>query len=261
MEHHLLDEVGARLDAIEQSENVRIVYACESGSRAWGFASRDSDYDVRFIYVRPRDGYLDIDIVHRSDVIEMPIEDPWDVNGWDLRKALKLMAKSNPPLFEWLRSPIVYREVGDVAARMRDLMATYYSPAACRHHYLQMARGNFREYLKTDVVWRKKYFYLLRPLLACRWIDLSLGPVPMEFEALLDATGIEPDVRAAIDRLLAEKRAGDELGRGPADPVLNGFIRQEFERHEKAPAPERGRPPDLEPLNVLFRSAIEGTDG
>jgi predicted nucleotidyltransferase len=107
------DAAGAiileRLAAIEQTEAVRILYACESGSRAWGFASPDSDYDVRFPYVRPRDWYLSIDLERRRDVIERPIEGVLDINGWDLRKALQLMRKSNPPLFEWLHSPLVYR--------------------------------------------------------------------------------------------------------------------------------------------------------
>jgi len=98
-----------RLAAIEHTELVHILYACESGSRAWGFASPDSDYDVRFIYVRPRDWYLSIDLERRRDVIERPIEGVLDINGWDLRKALQLMRKSNPPLFEWLHSPLVYR--------------------------------------------------------------------------------------------------------------------------------------------------------
>lgn len=100
------DTIRSRLDAIQASENVCIVYACESGSRAWGFPSADSDYDVRFIYVRPVEWYLSID--DKRDVIECPVEDGLDINGWDLRKALRLSRKSNPPLLEWLGSPIVY---------------------------------------------------------------------------------------------------------------------------------------------------------
>lgn len=145
-----------RLTAIEQSESVRILYACESGSRAWGFASPDSDYDVRFIYVHPRDWYLSINAERRRDVIERPIEDLLDINGWDLRKALQLMYKSNPPLFEWLHSPIVYREQPGFRQDMLAITPTYYSPRGCAWHYLHMARGNQREYLRGDPVRLKK---------------------------------------------------------------------------------------------------------
>ena len=124
-------EVRRRLDDLEREEAVRVLYACESGSRAWGFASTDSDYDVRFLYVRPRDWYLSI--AARRDVIEQPIVDPYDVNGWDLRKALQLFRKSNPPLLEWLGSPIVYRERTSAAAALRRLAARHCSrcPCAC----------------------------------------------------------------------------------------------------------------------------------
>ena len=115
--------IGAELEDIEQREGVRIFYACESGSRAWGFPSTDSDYDVRFLYARPSDWYLSINVETKRDVIERPIVDVWDVNGWDIRKALQLLKKSNPPLLEWLHSPVVYRETGDFAARLRTLAA------------------------------------------------------------------------------------------------------------------------------------------
>src|SRR5262245_7291893 len=142
MNDQILKSIQTRLSLIEQDEGIKILYACESGSRAWGFASSDSDYDVRFIYVRPRDSYLSIDIENQRDVVEQPLENALDINGWELRKALRLLRKSNPPLLEWLGSPIVYREVTDMAAAMRALVSRWYSPIACAHHYLHMAQGN-----------------------------------------------------------------------------------------------------------------------
>ena len=115
------DRIKQALQEIETNDQVKIVYACESGSRAWGFPSEDSDYDVRFLYVRPRDWYLSIDLEKLPDVIELPITDDLDVSGWDIRKALQLLRKSNPPLLEWLTSPIIYREVSDIADRLRSL--------------------------------------------------------------------------------------------------------------------------------------------
>lgn len=135
--------IGAALDDLERTEALRILYACEAGSRAWGFESADSDCDVRFVYARPVEWYLSID--DRRDVIERPLQGLLDVRGWDLRKALRLYRKSNPPLLEWLGSPIVYREAGPLAARLRELLPRYYSSRASFRHYLHMAQGNFRE--------------------------------------------------------------------------------------------------------------------
>jgi predicted nucleotidyltransferase len=180
------ERIRARLQDIEISEEVRILYACEAGSRAWGFPSADSDYDVRFIYLHPRDWYLSIDLERKRDVIECPIDDQLDITGWDLRKALQLLRKFNPPLMEWLGSPIVYGEEFTIAAQMRELMSKYYSPVACLYHYLHMAQGNYRDYLKGPTVWIKKYFYVLRPILAINWIERDLGVVPTEFQVLVE---------------------------------------------------------------------------
>jgi predicted nucleotidyltransferase len=175
----IAEEVRRRLDHVEMSEGVRILLAVESGSRAWGFPSRDSDYDVRFVYIHPPEWYLSVDADLHRDVIERPILDEIDLSGWEIRKALLLFAKSNPPLLEWLSSPLVYRDTKTLASRLRDLLPAYYAPNASLYHYLHMAQGNFKDYLRGDVVWVKKYFYVLRPLLAVRWIEQGRGPVPI----------------------------------------------------------------------------------
>ncbi len=138
-------QIEVELQRIEQEEGVNILSACESGSRAWGFPSKDSDYDVRYIYIRPVEWYLSI--FEKRDVIERPISDMLDINGWDLKKALNLFRKSNPPLLEWLQSPIVYLENGSVAEQIRRVSPLTFSPRSCMHHYLHMAKGNYREYL------------------------------------------------------------------------------------------------------------------
>ena len=250
------EEILRRLDQIEDEENVSIVYACESGSRAWGFESTDSDWDVRFIYVHQQDWYLSIDVEDKGDVIERPINDELDISGWDLRKALKLLRKSNPPLLEWLSSPIIYKETGKTAPNLRRAVTEFYSPISAFHHYLHMAQGNNREFLKGDLVRVKKYFYVLRPLLAIRWIENdSTQPVPMEFQKLVDGCVDCPDVRSAIDDLLTRKRAGRELDREPQINVLSDFIDAELSRLEKLTVPEREKP-DFEKLNEIFRAAI-----
>src|SRR5688500_9825730 len=164
-------EIQHRLRSVEEADGARILYAVESGSRAWGFPSADSDYDVRFVYVRPRDWYLSVNLESRRDVIERPIVDHIDLSGWDIRKALRLFAKSNPPFLEWLSSPIVYRDELSFADAVRALLPRYYSPVSSLYHFLRMAQGNYREFLQGPEVIVKKYFYVLRPLLAVRWIE------------------------------------------------------------------------------------------
>jgi len=236
-------------------ENVRIAYACESGSRAWGFPSADSDYDVRFLYVRPVEWYLSID--EKRDVIERLASEGLDINGWDLKKALGLFRKSNPPLLEWLGSPIVYLEKYSIAAEMRELTPVYYSPTACLYHYLHMARGNFRDYLKGGEVWVKKYFYVLRPILAMNWIEKGLGVVPTDFNVLVDKLVTDPKLRVEIDRLLSAKRAGAELERGPRIKPISEFIEQELERWEKNEIVNHTRPAaSANKLDELFRKSL-----
>lgn len=244
------------LAQIEHDEDVRILYACESGSRAWGFESADSDFDVRFLYVRRPDWYLSIDVEHRRDVIELPISEELDVNGWDLRKALMLFQKSNPPLLEWLGSPIVYREHSPLAARLRELRTTFLNPIACRYHYLRMAQNNFREYLRGPTVRVKKYFYVLRPLLAVRWIDANLGTVPTEFDRLVEAVVPSGAVLDAITNLVARKRVGLESDAEPRIAPLSEFIEADLARLE-AETPTLMPPSgDVEVLNSLFREVL-----
>jgi len=256
------DDITARIKAellqIEEAEEVTIVYACESGSRAWGFESADSDYDVRFIYLRQTDWYLTIQ--DKRDVIEKPIDDELDVSGWDVPKTLGLLRKSNPPLLEWLQSPIVYKQESSFIGRLRELMDEYYSPISCMYHYLHMAENNFRKYLKDDAVWTKKYFYVLRPVLACRWIEQGHGVVPIEFGKLVDRTVDDADLRKEIDSLLVAKRSGAELDQGPRNPIISGFLQKELERlRAESLTPATTRDPST--LDELFVDVLKEVNG
>jgi predicted nucleotidyltransferase len=253
------EEINQSLVEIEREEQVKIFYACESGSRAWGFPSADSDYDVRFIYLRPREWYLSVDLERRRDVIERPISGMLDVGGWDLRKALQLMRKGNPPLVEWLGSPIIYRELFSVAAQLRDLAANNYSPMASLYHYLHMAQGNYRDYLKGPIVWIKKYFYVLRPLLAIKWLERDLGVVPTEFAELVDKTVDSPALKGEIEQLVAAKRSGEELDRGPRIDVISDYIDRELARLESIKFGNEyiKQAGPVEEFNRVFRGALD----
>lgn len=230
--HPVAEDVRARimgeLSDIEARHGVRILFACESGSRGWGFASPDSDYDVRFIYAHPLPWYLTVE--RGRDVIELPINDELDIGGWELRKALHLLRKSNPVLTEWLDSPILYREDAAIAARLRALAGAFFSPLRGRHHYLSMARRNYREHLRGETVRLKKYFYVLRPLLAVRWIDSGHGVPPMRFADLVAGTVTDPALLEDINALLAHKMRAGEAEHGPLRPLLNALIEAELER-------------------------------
>ncbi|MDF2649867.1 MAG: YcgL [Paenibacillus sp.] len=220
-----IQQIQEQLRTIEQDEQVRILYACESGSRAWGFPSQDSDYDVRFIYIRPVEWYLSI--FEKRDVIERPISDRLDINGWDLRKALTLFRKSNPPLLEWLQSPIRYYEYYTVAEQIRGISPLTFSPKSCMHHYLNMAKGNFREYLQGDQVKIKKYFYVLRPILACGWIEKFDTMPPMEFDRLVETLlPAGSELYTIIQQLLIRKKAGDELDYEPKLNPINEYLEE-----------------------------------
>jgi predicted nucleotidyltransferase len=216
------EEILRKLQAVEAEHGVRVLYACESGSRGWGFASPDSDYDVRFVFVRPAKEYLRVTPVR--DVIEEVPGPVFDVNGWDVRKALQLLAKGNATLLEWLSSPVVYRQEDRFVQRMREVAAAVYQPVRSFHHYFAMGRGNFREYLQGEQVRAKKYLYVLRPLLAAKWVLERPEAPPMAFESLVHELVVDPAVLQDIEELLILKRRSGEQEWLPARPVLNGYL-------------------------------------
>lgn len=222
-------EIMNRLKKIEQAENVKILLAVESGSRAWGFASSDSDYDVRFIYARPKDEYLKLN--RESDVIGLPLDGIYDINGWDLDKTLKLLYKSNPTLFEWFSSPIIYIET-EFAEKFRKIMNKYFSSKKGLYHYISMAKGNYREYLKSDIVWAKKYFYVIRPILACKWIIENKTPPPMKFSELAESQ-LEEDMVLEINKLIDIKINSPEVKYIEKVDILNQYIEKNIEEIEK----------------------------
>ncbi len=226
MKEKILEE----LNKIEVTHDVKILYACESGSRAWGFPSKDSDYDVRFIYIHPLEWYLSID--EKRDVIELPIDDLLDINGWDIRKALKLFNKSNPGLLEWLKSEIVYYQKYSFVDKLRDMSLEVFSPKGLMYHYLNMAKRNYREFLQGEKVKIKKYFYVLRPILACKWIEKYNTMPPILFQELLNVTVPNGNLHDEINTLLERKIHGDELDYEPRIDTINLFIESEIEHIE-----------------------------
>lgn len=241
------------LRKIEETEKVRIIMAIESGSRAWGFASPDSDYDVRFIYVRKSEDYLKLEGIR--DVIEWKLDDVLDINGWDLKKALQLLHKSNPTIFEWCASPIVYFEREEFV-ELKKLLPQYFSTKKGLFHYWHMAETNYREYLKGEEVRVKKYFYVLRPLLAAKWIlDKKTAP-PMLFEELIEAE-LEAALKPEISRLLELKKVLPEMGLAPKIHSINAYIEKTLPEIKKIAEEMDGTRAEWNQLNEFFLKLVQ----
>ncbi|MEY4563767.1 MAG: hypothetical protein RLZZ618_3044 [Pseudomonadota bacterium] len=228
--HPVSDEMRAtvlqNLAELERKHDVTVLFACESGSRGWGFASPDSDYDVRFVYVNRLPWYLR---VHEArDVIEMPISGELDINGWDLRKTLQLLRDSNPTLLEWLRSPIVYQQQTPWGDRLRALAEEGFSSVRGYHHYVSMAKKNLREHLMGEEVRYKKYLYVLRPLLAARWIREGRGVPPMRFAELAEQALADKSLVDEINALLEMKMRAGESATSPRWVGIHHFIESEL---------------------------------
>lgn len=255
MSEKVFEFIKMRLPKIEEEHNVKILYAVESGSRAWGFESVDSDYDVRFIYVHNKNWYLNI--LPKRDVIEYPIVDEFDYSGWDLQKTLFLMNKSNPVLFEWLKSPIIYYKDDYFYSIIEKLAEKYFSPISSVYHYLHMAKGNFKSYLQTDYVKIKKYFYVLRPVLACLWIEKYNESPPIEFDKLLTLL-TDKELLGKITELLTKKKSGIELGEEHKIIVINDFLDETITHFESIVSSfSPGEKPDSELLEEGFIKIVD----
>jgi uncharacterized protein len=255
--HLVSDEVRAtvinNLGALERQQHVKVLFACESGSRGWGFASPDSDYDVRFIYVNRHSWYLTVE--PGRDVIEQPISGELDIHGWDLRKTLQLLRESNPTLLEWLRSPIVYQQDVDWVARLRTLAEEGFSPVRGYHHYVSMARKNLREHLQGEVVRYKKYLYVLRPLLAARWIREGRGVPPMRFAELASQTLTDRAVLDEVNALLAIKMRAGESATSARWVGIHDFIEVEL-ADAMSHTPDKGPRTDGRQLDRYLHDAV-----
>lgn len=251
-------EIEQELTKIEEQEQVRILLAVESGSRAWGFASPDSDYDVRFIYMRRPEDYLRLE--EHKDVIEWQLDEVLDINGWDLRKALIQFHRGNATLFEWSNSPIVYRRTL-LWEQIYKAAGNCFSRKAAVCHYYGTARSTYMGYLQEELVKYKKYFYALRPLLACRYIEQYDSVPPVLFEELLEQE-LPGQLRRDIDMLLERKKATEEKDKNPQIPAIQVFIEEELGRQKLlGDAMEDDRRGDWDMLNRLFMMALRDGEG
>lgn len=278
-ENEITLSIKEKLSQIEARENIRIIYACESGSRAWGFASPDckaetcysacktaesrpksvacldqtySDYDVRFIFIRPIEDYLRVEELR--DYINAELNELYDINGWDLKKFFKQLYKSNPVIFEWADSPIVYRTTSEweqVKANMQDFVLQ----VAMIHHYRGMAKSNVRSNFATSEVVLKKYLYVLRPVLACVWIMQKHTVPPTEFMKLVEEV-LPEELKALVDELLAVKIKSGEKEKGARIPQIDLFIESKLNEATVFPVTDEEQE-NYEKLDKLFLEIVQ----
>lgn len=255
------DTILDQLQHIETREDVRILFAIESGSRAWGFPSPDSDYDARFVYVRPRDWYLSLE--PGRDVIELPIEDELDINGWDIKKALNLLLKPNPVLLEWLSSPIHYMWDDAICAKLTSFSERVAHGPACVHHYFNLGESLWNRHIAPkEQVNLKKYFYIVRPAMALRWVRMHPEAIPpMNFQELLAGIDVSAELTAALNELLIAKSQSKEIGLAPRVAVIDDFIEAEFDWAREASKGLKAQRTDLRrEADDLFRNIVGGTN-
>lgn len=243
-----------KLSEIEKAENIIILHAVESGSRAWGFASPDSDYDVRFIYVRRKNDYLRLEKIR--DVIEWEINDTYDINGWDISKVLRLLHNSNPTIFEWIHSPVVYRS-DNIIKEFTPEIDSFFSCKAGLYHYINTAILNQKKHIKNEYIKLKKYFYIIRPLLACRWILENGTPPPVLFQKLVDSVAAD-SIKPIISELVRIKTEVPESEKGKHITELDTYIENNIHVIKKyADSMKDDKKADWSALNGIFLKCLE----
>lgn len=246
---------------IESENNVKVLFAVESGSRSWGFASRDSDYDVRFVYKRPIYDYLRLD--KRKDTLEWYPEPKLDMVGWDVSKYLTLLHRSNPSALEWLSCPRYIVSDPFKLRSIEELAETCFRARSLAFHYIGMAKENANEFLRiADGVTRdeppktKKYVYVVRALLSARHVIDNDEMPYLTLDELLDEyfDGHEGSaVGDAIDALVARKREGLETDVHERITVLDEWFKSSIvELESMARELDCLSAPDWSDVNELF---------
>ncbi len=225
---HLVRELAR----IEREQGVKILLAVESGSRAWGFASPDSDYDVRFIYVNRPEWYFSV--AARPDTIEyMSADRLLDFSGWELRKTLGLLAKTNPNLSDWLLTDKIYFADEEFLAELRRVQGEFYNPVHAMYHFFNIARRHDERYLREHGCTLKRFLYFLRGVLACEYIERHREHPPVDFLALVDSTVAPGYLRDAIHELISLKTRSKESDAAIVDERLQRYAFDLYAGREK----------------------------
>jgi predicted nucleotidyltransferase len=245
------ETVIKELRTIESEAHVRVLLAVESGSRAWGFASPDSDYDVRFIYVHEPNWYSTI--FEGRDVIEKMLPGDLDVSGWELRKSLRLFSKCNLALNEWIGSPLLYQEAPGFRSELSTLIPAFFNPLGATHHYKSMAKQALSSMAPDGRISIKKFLYATRALMACRWIERYQSQPPTELLAMVSKLG-SANERSQIEQLVLQKSSVDEKASIVIDELRSAQIQSELDAFDRIDfAFEKPARSTLEKLDTVLR--------
>ncbi len=251
----MYEKIRDYLNEIQQDRDIEILLACETGSRAWGFPSPDSDFDVRFIYRHKREWYLSLN--ERKDTIElMRDNNEIDLSGWDLKKSLGLLWKSNPPLLERIQSPVIYMVNDAFLKGINDIAAQTYSKIASMHHYLSMAKKMFTDINGHKEIKLKKLFYALRTSVACQWIMERDEMPPIVFQTMLEKLDIDAGITGKIYQLIELKSSKSEGYFHQEETMLNEFIERIIMRSDDQAQKLPSAKANMEELNTFFRKML-----
>lgn len=249
-----MENIKEMLNSIEQSKKVKVLYACETGSRAWGFPSPDSDFDIRFVYIHEKDWYLSLS--QHKDTIEI-MDGDLDITGWDLKKCLQLLKKSNAPLIERFQSPVEYYSVPGFKNEFNALIKSYYSPVAVFYHHHSLAKKIWEELKGKNEYKLKSVFYLLRSLLSCNWIIEDNAVLPMHMEGLMKYTTNEQ--RSKLLEMIKIKSTVGEKYLHPVDTLLDKWISEWFEKAEVTKNNLAANKKNITELNDFFLKQVYAT--
>lgn len=248
--------IQQHLKEVEQEHEVKVLLAVESGSRAWGIESENSDWDVRLVYMHRPQWYLSVE--RKRDVIECMYEDKIDLVGWDLKKALGLLRSSNPSLLEWLHSPIVYMKDSDFMKAMEGVADRFFNPSKMMYHYHRIYFTHNTRYLQRENCRLKVFFYYLRGILGCRWIEQHQTLPPIPFKDLVEGTVPEAEMRAKIDELVILKKSGSEKDTSVIDTELLKYTQHWAEYYTSLVKENRTEkiPPSTETLDAILYQMV-----
>lgn len=249
-----MEKIKEILNEIELKKKIQILYACETGSRAWGFPSPDSDYDIRFIYMHERDWYLSLS--QRKDTIEF-MDGNLDITGWDLKKCLTLLKTSNATLIERFQSPIAYFSVKGFKDEFKNLIESYYSPTAVFFHHYSLTKKFWEEVKDANKYKLKSWFYMARSLFSCAWILEKDSVLPMNIQTLIE--WMSEDWKSRINELIDLKKTVGERYLHPKDVELNERISALLELVEKSQDNLRVNKTDMSYLNRFFLKTVNGS--
>jgi uncharacterized protein len=256
--------IRAKLDDLAKLHNIIIIHAVESGSRAWGFPSKDSDYDVRFIYAHDLGHYLCVD--HKRDVIEAPIlhDDflgvEFDLKGWDIKKAIYLALRGNVVVNEWLTSPIRYiynnHYYNDLVGFINEVSELTSYLYFYRNHMHKPWNSYSRE--KSEPIKIKHYCYVMRCALSLKWLEKQKTSPPMDVPSLLKGIDLDKNLRNEINLLISSKAESVESSNMPRSAILDDFIDNAIsEERERLPKDEQQKR-NIDKANALFKKIVLG---